>query len=265
MRRAIKLAYTALTWLGIDPMKPVFLFRHLPGYVGDFRELHGQRHSAVRRFPVTRWYPCFGDKAEIAGGGRGYYFHQDLLVARRIHERKPRRHIDVASRIDGFVAHVASFRTIEVCDVRPLPGNIPNLIFRQVDFTAPLPSELIACCDSLSCLHSLEHFGLGRYGDAVEYDGYLGGLRNFHATLEPGGMLYLSVPIGPQRIEFNAHRVFDLEYLLECFEGLFRVDGFSYVDDGGDLHEDVPITGDDARNNFGCHFGCGILELTKVG
>lgn len=264
MRRTIKRAYTLLTWLGLDPLKPAHLMKHLPDYYRDFRALRRQGRSAVRVFPVTRWYPCFGDRTEPAGGARGYYFHQDLLVARRIHQRNPRRHVDVASRIDGFVAHVASFRAIEVCDVRPLPGNIPNLTFRQVDITGTLPRELLACCDSLSCLHALEHFGLGRYGDPVVYDGYLDGLSNLHAMLEPGGMLYLSVPIGPQRIEFNAHRVFALEYLLDCLEDRFRVDGFSYVDDSGDLHEDVPITAADARSSFGCHFGCGILELSKA-
>ena len=37
------------------------------------------------------------------------YFHQDFVVARKIFERNPRLHIDVGSRVDGFVAHVATF------------------------------------------------------------------------------------------------------------------------------------------------------------
>jgi hypothetical protein len=61
------------------------------------------------------------DFADNAGVAKGHYFHQDLLVAKYIFEAKPERHIDVGSRVDGFVAHVASFREIEVLDVRPLP------------------------------------------------------------------------------------------------------------------------------------------------
>ena len=37
-----------------------------------------------------------------------------------IYAARPEKHVDVGSRVDGFVAHVASFREIEVFDVRPI-------------------------------------------------------------------------------------------------------------------------------------------------
>ena len=77
-----------------------------------------------------------------------------------------------------------------------------------------IPPGLAESTDSLSCLHALEHFGLGRYGDPVDYDGYLKGFDNLYRILKPGGRLYFSVPMGPQRIEFDAHRVFSMAYLL---------------------------------------------------
>ena len=122
----------------------------------------------------------------------------------------------------------------------------------------------VECCDSLSCLHTIEHFGLGRYGDPINYDGYILGLNNLHRALKKGGKLYFSVPIGPQRIEFNAHRVFSVSYLLECFDGKFSIDHFSFVDDRGDLHENAMLTEKDAQRNFGCNHGCGIFEMTKL-
>jgi hypothetical protein len=64
-------------------------------------------------------------------------------------------------------------------------------------------------CDSLSCLHALEHFGLGRYGDPVNPNGYRQGLENLATLLRPGGTFYLSIPIGYERVEFNANWVFD--------------------------------------------------------
>jgi len=63
--------------------------------------------------------------------------------------------------------------------------------------------------DSVSCLHALEHFGLGRYGDPVDPNGYARGVANLAGLVREGGALYLSVPIGVERVEFNAHRVFD--------------------------------------------------------
>ena len=103
-----------------------------------------------------------------------------------------------------------------------------------------------------------------RYGDPVKYDGYLDGLSNIHKILKPGGKFYFSVPIGPQRIEFNAHRVFSVGYLLSLFEEGYRIDMFSYVDDNGDLHENAGLENKgEIETSFGCHYGCGIFEMTK--
>jgi len=234
-------------------------------YYRDLRTLMSQEASAATKFPFGKIYPVLNDRFSGSGSARGHYFHQDLLVARRIFLNNPVTHVDVGSRIDGFVAHVASFRPIEVLDIRPPVSNtIPNVIFKQADLTAPLDEKLENYCDSLSCLHALEHFGLGRYGDPVSYDGYLLGLNNLTKLLKTGGTLYLSVPIGPQRIEFNAHRVFSVSFLLECFSGKYQIEQFSFVDDQGTLHENTPITDLEAKNNFHCVYGCGIFEMTKI-
>jgi len=111
-------------------------------------------------------------------------------------------------------------------------------------------------------LHAIEHFGLGRYGDCEDYDGYLLGLENLYKILKKNGKFYLSVPIGPQRIEFDAHRVFSINYLLELLEKKYQIDHFSYVDDDGILHSNVEVTG--VNDNFGCKYGCGIFEMTKI-
>lgn len=71
-----------------------------------------------------------------------------------------------------------------------------------------LPAGMVNYCDSISSLHAIEHFGLGRYGDPIDYFGYLKALQNIAKIVKTGGTFYFSVPIGPQRIEFNAHRVF---------------------------------------------------------
>lgn len=234
----------------------------VPHFLRTYRELKRQQTLSSVEFPFGEFWPCLDDRKANAGSAKGHYFHQDLLVARRVFANRPRLHVDVGSRIDGFVAHVASYREIEVFDVRPLASTIPNVRFKQVDLMAPLPPELAGYCDSLSCLHALEHFGLGRYGDRVDFEGHVKGLANLKRILAKGGKLYLSVPIGPQRIEFNAHRVFAVAYLLSLVPE-FRIDAFSYVDDRGDLHENAPLVPDAIAANFGCRYGCGIVEATK--
>ena len=263
MKSYLRTAHNWVTIWGVNPLTTLATARGLPFYFRDFFVLRRQRRASARPFDFGPPFVCVGEKFSEGGTARGQYFHQDLLVARRIHEARPGRHVDVGSRIDGFVAHVAAFRAIDVVDIRPLTSRVANINFLQGDLMATLPPALVGCTDSLSCLHALEHFGLGRYGDPVDHDGYLKGFANLARMVRPGGRLYFSVPIGPQRIEFNAHRVFAVATLLEMAAADFTVDRFSYVDDDGDLHEDSALEAAAVQRNFGCRYGCGILELRR--
>jgi len=264
MNRELQRNHNILASLGIDPLRTIRSIRGLPIYLRNLRALNNQKTSALTKFPFGKLFPCLEDRFLESGSAKGHYFHQDLLVARRVYLNAPSVHVDIGSRIDGFVAHVASFRAIVVLDIRSQSSTAQNIRFLQADLMKPIPENLTEFCDSLSCLHAMEHFGLGRYGDAVNYDGYILGLENLYRILRKGGKLYFSVPIGPQRVEFDAHRVFSVRYLLECFSGKYKIDQFSFVDDLGDLHEDVLLSDIDIDQNVGCYFGCGILEMTKL-
>lgn len=249
---------------GIQPLQTIRAIKGIPYYIKNLYLLIKQKKTTVKQFPFGRPNPCFDDRSDNSGSVKGHYFHQDLLVARQVHFNNPNTHIDVDSLVDGFVAHVAAFRPIKIFDIRPLSSNIPNMEFKEVDLMIAIKDDMVECCDSLSCLHVIEHFGLGRYGDTVDYDGYIFGLDNLYRILKKNGKFYFSVPIGPQRIEFDAHRVFSIGYLLELFDGKYQIDNFSFVDDNGDLHESVPITEAETQNSFGCIYGCGIFEMTKL-
>lgn len=150
--------------MGSTPAKRPRNLRGVRSYLRNYRALRTQWRSSRGEFPFGKPFPCLGDRFASAGVARGDYFHQDLHVAQLIHSNAPDKHVDVASRVDGFVAHVASFRPIEVIDIRPLRTRARNMTFRRMDLMAANP-ELVGYCDSLSCLNALEHFGLGRYGD----------------------------------------------------------------------------------------------------
>ena len=220
-------------------------------------------------FILGRNFPVLDDRYTNSGTAKGSYFYQDLLVAQRIFENNPKVHIDIGSRVDGFVAHVASFRPILIIDIRPLKTEIQNISYIQHDLMTPVNNNLCEACDSLSCLHALEHFGLGRYGDPINYNGHLIGLESLYKLLKVNGKLYLSVPIGlPQRIEFNANRIFSLKYLLEQFKEKYILDNFSYVDDDGNLYRNIQINKKNIEENLGIkgngREGCGIFEMTKI-
>lgn len=233
----------------------------LDSYYSDLEKLRKQKGDDLT-FPFGKNFPVLNERNSYAGTMNGHYFHQDLYVAQRIYLNNPDRHVDVGSRIDGFVAHVAVFRPIEVLDIRKQDSKVTNITFRQADLMQ-LPQGMVNYCDSISSLHALEHFGLGRYGDPIDYWGYLKGIQNITRILKKGGRFYLSVPIGNQRIEYNAHRIFSVKYLIDVLSEFYNIERFSYVDDEGDLHVNVNLTDESIESDFNCNHGCGIFEMVK--
>jgi len=253
-----------LRTFGIDLKKFKRALRSLPYYIKNRREFMGQwRKHGTSEFTRGRFRPCLFDRFESGGVAAGHYFHQDLLVAQLIYKRQPTIHIDIGSRIDGFVAHVATFRKVQVLDIRAVQSAVTNIEFHEHDLMLD-DEKWHDITDSLSCLHALEHFGLGRYGDPIDFNGHLKGFTNLTRMLKPNGMLYFSVPVsGQPRIEIDAHRVFGFDYLERMFnENNLALKNFHCVDDNGELHKNVPLT--DAPDKIKIlHYGCGIFELTK--
>ena len=56
------------------------------------------------------------------------YFIQDIWAAQRIYKKKPNEHIDIGSRVDGFVSHLMVFMKVKVIDIRPLSSKNKNLV-----------------------------------------------------------------------------------------------------------------------------------------
>ncbi len=224
----------------------------------EFKEMSGS--SKPTRFSLV---PILGEKSAQSATLTYHYFFQDLWMAKEIYSRKPCRLIDVGSRVDGFVAHVACFREIEILDIRPLDQHIPNVIFHQVDVTGGA-GRFRQSADAVSCLHVLEHFGLGRYGDELDPLGYLKGFETLFEILSDAGLLFFSTIIGEDSVMFNAHRIFSLRTLLTMFEGRFEVLKFAVVTDSNTLLPCIHLTEDVIASNAGQRFGCGMFVLRKT-
>lgn len=259
---AIRATLIRLHWffsaqLGIDPIKTLNSVRGGIRYLRDLSRFRAAYAGSLKLLP------CLHDWYEEGGTTRNEYFWQDLLVARKIFAAGPERHVDIGSRVDGFVAHVASFREIEVFDIRPITSVIPGVTFKQADLMNP--AGITDYCDSLSCLHALEHFGLGRYGDPIDPKGYESGIRNMARILRPEGVFYLSVPVGTERVEFNAQHVFDPQTIVDVAESCQLVlrEFELFTHDGG-LAEKSAIK--EALASAGkIPYGLGIFTFVKSG
>jgi hypothetical protein len=252
----IRKIYLFFLSFGLNPKIFIFTLRNFPRYVFElykFKKLGGV---------VSHKHMCLNDYNDQAGVSSGHYFHQDLVVAKYIHENKPHDHYDIGSRIDGFVAHVATFRIIKIMDIRDLEkSEHPNIEFIKKDLMS-IENIDEKITDSISCLHAIEHFGLGRYGDKIDPDGHKKGFNNIIKMLKKKGKLYISFPIGKKNeVHFNAHRVFHPKDIFNWYEKKhLSLEKFDVVDDNGKLHRNIDID----NHQFNLTYGCGIYTFIKT-
>jgi SAM-dependent methyltransferase len=201
------------------------------------------------------WYRSH-DRFASAGTAEGHYFYQDLWAARLLLENHVKEHVDVGSRLDGFVGHILPFCRVCYVDIRPLNVQLEGFEFRRGSILEmPFEDNSIS---SLSSLHVIEHVGLGRYGDRVEPDGYVRAAKELARVLAPNGCLLLGTPVGKERLCFDAHRIFDPQTVVDAF-GSLRLVEFSLIDDKGQgiLRN---ATFDQAKS---CSYGCGLFVFKK--
>ena len=145
---------------------------------------------------------------------------------------------------------------MEFYDYRPANIKINNLECKSADVTS-LPFEENSI-DSLSCMHVVEHIGLERYGDAFDPEGDLKAINELKRVLKPSGNLLFVVPIGEKmRIQYNAHRIYTYEVILNYFSDL-NLEEFSLITDDSSYIENA--TKEMANNQ---RYGCGCFFFKK--
>jgi len=133
-----------------------------------------------------------------------------------------------------FCSIVSAFVPVEFYDYRPVNLSLTNLTSESADLLAlPFGDKSI---NSLSCMHVVEHIGLGRYGDALDPDGDLKAIGELKRVVSDGGNLLFVIPIGGPKVMFNAHRIYGYEQVLKMFPE-FELIQFALIPDN-------PLNGD---------------------
>ena len=208
---------------------------------------------------ISGIFPILGEHKDSNSDFDKHYFYHETVVSMYIFNNNPTKHVDIGSRLNGFVSNVASFRKIEFFDLRPTNIQHKNIISKQIDLI-DISKEYYDYTDSLSCLYVLGHIGLGRYGDKIDKDGSKSAYLNLIKILKNKGKLYVAVPIsGKNKVYFNAHRVFKPSDLVEWSKEV-ELEKFDYVDDNGKFYNNMDINNSDL--NY-IKYGCGIYTFIK--
>ena len=201
--------------------------------------------------------PCLYDATSFTGFDRHYVYHT-AWAARKLEQIKPKVHFDFGSSI-FFSSIVSAHIPIRFFDYRPAKIHLSGLTCEHANLNQLEFGD--ASVESISCMHVIEHIGLGRYGDEINPLSDYDAAKQLQRVLAPGGSLLVVVPVGKPKIEFNAHRIYSYKQVLSMFDGLKLIE-FALIQELGneglltkDADKDVPYE----------NYGCGCFWFKKVG
>ena len=249
----VKLQIFAKHWIMafIYPRPLIGLF-YLPRFFNHW--LSYTKTADSEKISALDLQPCLGDWSTHTPFDP-HYFYQGAWLARRVIATKTPKHVDIGSSVLTISVLSAQVETVFV-DYRPLKASLPGLTSIAGNIL-DLPFA-DASIDSLSCLHVIEHIGLGRYGDPIDPQGSIKAALELQRIVSRGGNLFLSLPIGRERVCFNAHRVHAPSSVLALFADMNLVE-FSFVDDAGQYCEHQSMETAD-----GLEYGCGLFHFQKT-
>jgi len=224
----------------------------------EFDRFRTLSHEKDGRFP-TEWddrFPCLGEATVDMGFDRHYIFHT-AWAARILADTRPLVHKDISSSL-YFSAIASAFVPVEYYEYRAVPIDLTGLTSHAATLTdLPFDDRSVA---SLSCMHAIEHVGIGRYGDPIDPTGDLKALTELQRVLSPGGNLLIVVPVGRPRVCFNAHRIYSHAQVVEAVPEL-ELEQFALIPDRaetGDLMVNPPVDLVDQQE-----YGCGCFWFTR--
>lgn len=174
------------------------------------------KKASTNRFKLSLRdaHPQIKDKTMTTGFDRHYVYHTAWAI-RKVRDIKPKKHIDISSSL-YFCTHISGFVPTEFYDYRPAElSGLDGLTSHKGDLMKlPFATDSVT---SISCMHTVEHIGLGRYGDPIDPNGDIKAIEELKRVVARGGSLLFVTPVGKPIIEFNAHRIYSYAQIIEMF------------------------------------------------
>ncbi|GAC1424957.1 MAG: hypothetical protein NVS1B13_13750 [Flavisolibacter sp.] len=207
------------------------------------------------RIPISYMdaYPCLNDKIQYTPFDQHYIYHP-AWGARILSKTQPIEHVDISS-ILSFSTVISAFIPVKFYDYRPANVYLSNFCSGFADLKSLSFSD--NTIPSLSCMHTIEHIGLGRYGDELDAKGDIKAIEELKRVLKVGGNLLFATPVGKPNIEYNAHRIYSFEQIIAYFSPL-TLEEFSLIPDAGGIIQNA-----DPKLVAEQKFGCGCFWFKK--
>jgi len=238
-------------------LRQVAKLRRKLGFHRQFRQF-ATVSKALQRDLKVRWrdrYPILNE-ATATTEHLTHYLYFPAWAARKLREISPAQHVDISSYLH-FATIVSAFIPTEFYDFRPADLRLSSLQMGRCDLNRlQFPDDSIP---SLSCMHVVEHIGLGRYGDPLDPEGDLKAVRELTRVLAPGGTLLFVAPMGRPRVQFNAHRIYSYRQVVDFFASL-KILEFSLIPDDEAVTGMIPNAPEALcdQQSLGC--GCFVFQ-----
>lgn len=130
--------------------------------------------------------------------------------------------LDIGCYYHFVLGLCGSFESVTSIDCRPYGGPTPeNLTSIACDAKKlPFPDDSFSMIAS-QC--TLEHIGLGMYGDAFDWGADRVAVQEMRRVLQPGGSLILTTTLANTAkpvVMYNCHRIYNFSTIRQYFEGM---------------------------------------------
>lgn len=236
-------------------LKKIIRVVFIPFVISDYWHFRIQTDKRFR-LRLSDAYPQIKDKTITTGFDRHYVYFTSW-AARQVANFRPAEHVDISSSL-YFAGIISAFVPVKFYDYRPADLWLSNLKSEHADITAlPFADDSIK---SLSSMHVVEHIGLGRYGDPIDVEGDQKAARELSQVLSIGGRLLFVVPVGSRSlIEFNAHRIYSYEAVLDLFPTL-KIREFTLIPEISGM----PIINANPERLKNERYACGCFVFEKT-
>lgn len=233
-------------------------FVTFPFVLKDYISFRMKDEKKRFKLPLSRAQPTLFENTPYTRFDTHYIYHT-AWAARKVREIDEKEHVDISSSL-YFSSIVSAFKPVKFFDFRPAKLNLSGLTSDSANLSKLHFED--NSIESLSCMHTVEHVGLGRYGDTIDPDGDLEAASELERVVAVGGNLLFVVPIGKPVIQFNAHRIYSYQMVMDMFPKL-TLKEFSLIPDNalsaGMIYNATKEQSDKQL------YGCGCFWFTKEG